>query len=174
MFFSWPKVFLAADSIASSSALTMMSRSMPFSLLTCSMTRFRSGSMAPSSPHGSALGRLTTQGETLDEARDMAKDAILSSLEALREDGEEVLQHPIPSVDRPDPHAARGFLLYRPYVNVTSFLRMRELRGWSTRARATAPSVPAADAPPRGLAGLRAAAADPDDGTRSAAPRAAR
>jgi len=31
-----------------------------------------------------------TQGETLDEARDMAKDAILSSLEALREDGEEI------------------------------------------------------------------------------------
>src|SRR5229473_2609209 len=53
----------------------MMSRSIPFSLLTCSMTRFRSGSMAPSSPHGSALGRLTTQGEPLDEARDMAKDA---------------------------------------------------------------------------------------------------
>jgi len=46
--------------------------------------------MAPSSPHGSALGRLTTQGETLDEARDMAKDAILSYLEALREDGEEI------------------------------------------------------------------------------------
>src|SRR5438552_18333410 len=69
----------------------MMSRSMPFSLLTCSMTRFRSGSMAPSSPHGSALGRLTTQGETLDEARDMAKDAILSSLEALREAAEKIL-----------------------------------------------------------------------------------
>jgi len=46
--------------------------------------------MAPSSPHGSALGRLTTQGEPLDEARDMAKDAILSYLEALREDGEEI------------------------------------------------------------------------------------
>src|SRR5437879_6625326 len=62
----------------------MMSRSMPFSLLTCSMTRFRSGSMAPSSPHGSALGRLTTQGETLDEARDMAKDATATSQRSVR------------------------------------------------------------------------------------------
>jgi len=31
-----------------------------------------------------------TQGDTLDGARDMAKDAILSYLEALREDGEEI------------------------------------------------------------------------------------
>src|SRR5437899_4973406 len=52
MFFSSPKVFLAADSIASSSACTMMSRLMPFSLHTCSMTRFRSGNIGPSCPSG--------------------------------------------------------------------------------------------------------------------------
>jgi hypothetical protein len=51
----------------------------------------------------------------------------------------EVLQHPIPSADRPDPHAAHGFLLYQPYV--TSFLRVRErfargLRGRGQRLRA--------------------------------------
>jgi len=39
----------------------------------------------------------------------------------------EVLQHPIPPADRSAPHAAHGFLLYQPYV--TSFLRVRELRG---------------------------------------------
>src|SRR5215510_10653679 len=49
MFFSCPKVFFAAESIASSSAFTMIWRSMPFSLLTCSITRFRSGCIrAPS------------------------------------------------------------------------------------------------------------------------------
>ncbi len=37
-----------------------------------------------------ALGGLTTQGETLDEAREMAKDAILCYLEALRKGGEEI------------------------------------------------------------------------------------
>src|SRR5690348_7650113 len=43
MFFSCPNVFFAAESMASSSAFTMIWRSIPFSLLTCSMTRFRSG-----------------------------------------------------------------------------------------------------------------------------------
>src|SRR5581483_889303 len=47
--FSWPNIFLAAESIASSSAFTMIWRSIPFSLLTCSMTRFRSGCIRPSS-----------------------------------------------------------------------------------------------------------------------------
>src|SRR5260370_42315803 len=84
----------------------------------------------------------------------------------------EALQHPIPSADRPAPHAAHGFLLYQPYV--TPLLRVRELRGWSTLSRATAPSVSAADAPPRRLACGRAAASDPDEGTRSAAQRPAR
>src|SRR5262245_11347707 len=50
MFFSGPKVFFAADSIASSSAFTMIWRSIPFSLLTCSMTRVKSGCMATSQP----------------------------------------------------------------------------------------------------------------------------
>src|SRR5205823_1578707 len=50
MFFSCPKVFLAAESMASSRAWTMMSRLIPFSLLTCSMTRFRSGNIRPPVP----------------------------------------------------------------------------------------------------------------------------
>src|SRR5262245_25746654 len=54
--------------------------------------------MAPSSPHGSALGGLTTQGATVDGARDMAKDAILRHLEALRKDGEEI---PVGSDEEP-------------------------------------------------------------------------
>src|SRR4030095_14223485 len=38
----WPKVFFAAEIIAFSKALIRIVLSMPFSLLTCSMTRFRS------------------------------------------------------------------------------------------------------------------------------------
>src|SRR6185503_7999590 len=47
MFLSAPNVRLAADSMACSRASTMIWRSMPFSLLTCSMTRLRSGSISP-------------------------------------------------------------------------------------------------------------------------------
>ena len=41
----WPKVRRAAESIALSSASMITLRSMPFSLLTCSITRLRSGCM---------------------------------------------------------------------------------------------------------------------------------
>jgi antitoxin HicB len=37
-----------------------------------------------------ALGGLTTQGETLEEARAMVKDAILGYLEALEKTGEDI------------------------------------------------------------------------------------
>jgi len=37
-----------------------------------------------------ALGGLTTQGETLEEARAMVKDAVLGYLEALEKAGEEI------------------------------------------------------------------------------------
>ncbi len=40
--------------------------------------------------HVPALGGLATQGETLEEARLMAKDAILGYLEALQKSGEEI------------------------------------------------------------------------------------
>jgi len=45
---------------------------MPFSLLTCSMTRFRSGSMAPSSPHGCACGLAEQPKSYATLARSMA------------------------------------------------------------------------------------------------------
>src|SRR5437870_2183224 len=48
--FSGPKVFFAADTIASLRASMMIFRSIPFSLQTCSMTRFRSGNIRPPVP----------------------------------------------------------------------------------------------------------------------------
>ncbi|WP_089721144.1 type II toxin-antitoxin system HicB family antitoxin [Candidatus Entotheonella palauensis] len=50
--------------------------------------------------HVPALNGLTTEGETIDEAHEMAKDAIIGYLEALRDYGSEaknaIIARPVP------------------------------------------------------------------------------
>src|SRR5947207_1997051 len=113
MFFSSPKVFLAADSIASSSACTMMSRLMPFSLHTCSMTRFRSGNIGPSCPSG-----VRRPGRASEVVFDVGlldgRERQLDAADRLVLDGDAVGRH---GLERTVEHAPVADRVVRPHAN---------------------------------------------------------
>src|SRR5947207_2446853 len=113
MMFFFSKRCTMPDSIASSSACTMMSRLMPFSLHTCSMTRFRSGNIGPSCPSG-----VRRPGRASEVVFDVGlldgRERQLDAADRLVLDGDAVGRH---GLERTVEHAPVADRVVRPHAN---------------------------------------------------------